>query len=79
VRHSLVTAFRAMLMCHLVSACPVLGHAAVGIVSRDLQDVLLYAVAFYVLQVSHLEVVKPNRDMSAVRAVGVRAIGGSRP
>jgi hypothetical protein len=82
MRHGLVTASRAVLMRSVVSACPVLGSAAVGIVSGDLQDVLLYVVAFYMVEVSILEVVNvifvSNRDMSAARAMCVRAIGVSR-
>jgi Mn2+/Fe2+ NRAMP family transporter len=82
MRHSLVTASRTMLMRRLVSACPVLGPAAVGIVSGDLQDVLLYAIAFYVLQVSVFKIVNvifvSNRDMPAAWTMGVRAIGVSR-
>jgi hypothetical protein len=82
VRHSLVTAPRAVLMRRLVSACPVFGCAAVGIVSGDLQDVLLYAVAFHVLQVPVLKIVNvifvSNRGVSAARSMFVRAIGVSR-
>jgi hypothetical protein len=82
VRYCLVTASRAVLMRSVVTACPVLGSATVGIVSCDLKDVLLYAVAFHVVQVSVLEIVNvifvSNRDMSAARAVFVRTIGVSR-
>jgi hypothetical protein len=78
VRHSLVTASWPMLMCRLVPACSVFGRAAVGIIGGDLQDMLLDALAFHVMQVSVLEIVHvifvPNRDVSAARAMFVWAI-----
>jgi hypothetical protein len=82
MRHSLVTASRSMLMRSVVPACPVLGPTSARIVSGDLQDVLLYAVAFYMVQVSVLEIVNvilvSNRDMPAARAMYVWSIGVSR-
>jgi hypothetical protein len=78
VRHSLVTASWAVLMRCFVPAGSVLGRTAVGIVSGDLQYVLLDAVAFYVMQVSVLKIVDVifvlNRDVSAARAMFVWAI-----
>jgi hypothetical protein len=78
MRHGLVTASWAMLMCRLVSAGSVFGRAVVGIIGGDLQDVLLDAIAFHVMEVSVLKIVDvifvPNRNVSAARAMFVWAI-----
>jgi hypothetical protein len=69
VRHRLVPAAGAVLVARLMPLAPVLGRAAVGVLGRDLDDVLVDVVAVRMVQVSVVQVV----DVIAVADGGVPA------
>ena len=71
VRHRLVPATWPMLMTRLVPGAAMLGRAAVGILRRDLDHVLVDMVAVHVMQVPIVQVV----DMIAMPHGGVATVG----
>ena len=79
VRYRLVAAARPVHMARLVAGAAMVGGAAVGIVARDLDHMLVDMLLMRVVQVTVMQVVDvaamPDRLVAAAGAVLVRVLG----